>query len=389
MSVSVPQNRFVEKPLLDDERQKKARQYSLIRRYLGFVEMGLSLAFLLVFIFTPVSQWFTGLFTWPMVVKAIIFFLLLLVGYELLTLPLSYYSGFVLPHRYGISIQKLKAWLIDLAKGGSLGLVLGTAAVAAVYWLLVDFPDFWWLAAWGIILAVSLLMSIIAPILLVPLFYKVRPLAEVELKSRLEQLARKAGAKVNGIFVIDFSARSTTANAALMGIGRTRRIVVSDTLVQQYSTPEIEVVTAHEIGHHVNRDIFRLFIIQSVTYLILLKVVELVLKSTIAPLGFSGIADPAGLPWLMLLLAVFSVLVSPLTNSYTRHVESQADGYALKLTDNSASFIDAMTRLANQNLAVAYPPAWEELLFYDHPSYNKRVEHAYSYERNKAGNTGA
>jgi STE24 endopeptidase len=387
MNTASSENKAIEEPTLDLERQKKAREYSWIRRRLSFSETGLSLVLLLILIFTGASTWFARLFNWPTVAVAVIYFLILILVYEILTSPLSYYSGFVLPHRYGISIQRLKGWLADLVKGGSIGLVLGTAAVAIVYWFLINYPDIWWLLAWGLMLVVSIIMSIITPIFLIPIFYKVKPLADLELKSRLEQLAQKAGARVHGIFILDFSAKSTTANAALMGLGQTRRIVISDTLIQQYSKPEVEVVTAHEIGHHMNRDMFRLFLVQSATSLILLKVVDVILKVTVTPLGYSSINDPAALPWLILLFGILSTLISPLLNTYTRHVESQADGYALNLTGTSDAFIYAMTRLTNQNLSVAYPARWEELLFYDHPSYYQRVKQAQKYEKDNAKNT--
>jgi STE24 endopeptidase len=371
----------IQKPELDEARQKKAREYSSIRRRLSLGETGLSLALLLILTFTGVSPWFTALLHLPAIVAAIIFFLVLIVGYQLITSPLSYYNGFVLPHRYGISTQRLRSWLADAGKSGALSLVFGTAAIAIFYWFLMAFPGIWWLLAWGVMLVVSIIMSIIAPVFLVPLFYKVRPLEDVDLKSKMEHLAGKAGAKINGIYILDFSTKGTSANAALMGIGRTRRIVISDTLIDQYSVPEIEVVTAHEIGHHMNRDMFRLFLFQSAVFLMVLIVVNSILISTVKPLGFSGLADPADLPFLILLFGSLTLLVSPLTNYFTRLVESQADEYALQLTHNPEAFIDSMTRLANQNLAVARPNHWEEVLFYDHPSYNNRVNHARSFER--------
>jgi STE24 endopeptidase len=374
----------IQEPVLDQERQKKARAYSRIRRKLSLGETGFSLALLLILIFSGFSEWFTGLFAWPPIGVAVIYFLILMIGFEILTSPLSYYSGFILPHRFGISIQKIRSWLLDQMKGGAIGLIFGTAAIAAVYWLLLNFPDYWWILAWGLMLIVSLLLSILAPIFLVPLFYKVKPLTDIELKSRLEKLAHKAGARVNGIFILDFSTKGTTANAGLMGLGKTRRIVISDTLIQQYTHAEIEVVTAHEIGHHMNRDIFRLFIIQMALYLIIFWIIDWILEISIPSLGFSGIADPAALPWLVLIFGAFSTLVSPILNAYTRHVESQADGYALELTRDPKAFINSMTRLANQNLAVAYPAKWEEYLFYDHPSYNKRVEQAQKFEGRNA-----
>lgn len=371
------------KPVLDQERQRKAREYSRTRRYLGFGETGLSLVLLFILIFSGVSAWFTRLFQFSPVAVAVIYFLVLMVLYELIISPLSYYRGYVLPHHFGLSIQSLRAWLVDQGKGGVIGLLFGSAAAAVTYWLLSTFPDYWWLMAWGLMLIVSILMTIVAPVLLVPLFFKVKPLADGELKTRLEQLSKKARTKIQGVYTLDFSRKGTTANAALMGIGKTRRIVISDTLIQQYSMSEIEVVAAHEIGHHVDKDIYRLFVVQMATSLISLRIVDVILKATVVPLGFNGIADPAALPLLILTFGVISTLFSPVLKSYSRNIESQADGYALLLTHDPESFTNAMTRLINQNLGVAYPAWWEELLLYDHPSYNQRVELAKKYQRFK------
>jgi STE24 endopeptidase len=380
MTTSSPENRPIEKPVLDQARQKKAREYSRIRRRLGFLETGLTLVLFLVLTLTGISRDFTGLFDWPPIAVAIVYLLVILVGFGIVTAPLSYYSSFVLPHRYGLSVQKLRGWLIDQAKGGGLSLVLASAAVAIVYWLLLNFSDFWWFIAWGILLLVSVIMSILAPVLLVPLFYKVRPLEDENLKYRLQRLADKAKARVHGIFTLDFSTKTTAANAALMGLGQTRRIVVSDTLLHQYTVPEIEVIAAHEIGHHMNRDILRLFAAQAVVSLVTLRIVGELFPIGVDALEYAGVADPAALPMLALLFSVFSTLFSPLQNTFSRYVESQADAYAIGLTNNPEAFIDSMTRLANQNLAVANPPAWEELLFYTHPSYNNRVKQARDWE---------
>jgi STE24 endopeptidase len=372
----------IEHPVLDQARQVKARQYSRKHHLLSLIETGISLLLLLILVFGGVSKWLAGLLHLPYIPTAIVYFVVLMLIFEILTFPLSYYAGFVMPHRYGISIQNLRSWLADLAKSGLLGLVLGSASVAIAFWLISDFPDYWWLMAWVLMIGFSLIMTVIGPIFLVPLFYKVKPLEQGELKSRLAQLAARAGAKVQGIFTLDFSVKVKTANAGLMGMGKTRRIVISDTLIQQYSLPEIEVITAHEIGHHLHRDIFRMFVIQSAVFLIGLKVIDIAIKATAAPLGYSGISDPAVLPLLMLILGVIGALGSPLLNGYTRLVENQADEYALNLTNDSKAFIDSMTRLVNQNLAVAFPPVWEEVLFHDHPSYGRRVGHAKAFETN-------
>jgi STE24 endopeptidase len=373
-------------PVLDREKQKTARRYSGARRRLTLIETGLTLSVLLVLIFTGASRGFAGLFVWPAPAVAVVFFLIFLVGFTVLTFPLSYYGGFILPHRYGTSTQKFKGWLIDRLKGGAISFVLGAAAVAIAYLLLNRLPDWWWLIVWGLLLIFSLVLSIVAPVILVPLFYKMQPLADIDLKTRLENLAQKAGTAVHGVFILDFSTKTTSANAALMGLGHTRRIVISDTLIHQFPVPEIEVVTAHEIGHHVHRDVFRLFVVQSCLYLIGLKVMDIIIRAAASPLGFSGVGDPAALPLFMLFFFAVGFLVSPVMNTYSRHVESQADSYAISLTGRPSVFIDSMTRLANQNLAVADPPRWEEILFYDHPGYRRRVTLAHQFIREKGDN---
>ncbi|MBM4433379.1 MAG: M48 family metallopeptidase, partial [Chloroflexi bacterium] len=287
------------------------------------------------------------------------------------------------PKRYGLSIQKFVAWLGDEAKAKGLSLALGAGGVALIYWFIIRFPSTWWLLGWAVVVLFGILLTHVAPILIVPLFLKMKPLADEELRQRLERLAERAKTRVRGIYSIEFSKKGTTANAALMGLGSTRRIVLSDTLLQKYSPLEIESVLAHELGHHRHRDIFRLFAVQSAIWLIGFYVVNIALRAGVRAFGYSGMADVAALPLLMLIAAAFGLLFFPLLNTFSRHVESAADEYALKLTDDPKSFAKAMARLTDQNLSEAQPPRWVELLIYDHPSYQNRLEHAKQYAINR------
>jgi len=365
--------------MLDPLRQEKAKKYAKARRCLGFSGLGLAGALLLLLVFSGLSARLTGLFTLPVVAAATTYFVILMVIYRVLLVPLDYYRGFVLPHRYGLSTQKFTGWLADEAKAEVLSLALGAGTVAAIYWFITSFPLMWWLLGWGVIVLLGVILTNLAPIIIVPLFFKMKPLSDADLKPKLEQLARRAEARVVGIYSLELSSKRTTANAALMGLGNTKRIVLSDTLLQQYSLPEIEIIVAHELGHHRHSDIFRLLVTQSAIWLIGFYVTDLALKASVVPLGFNSISDVTALPLLMLIFGAFGLLVTPLINSYSRHLEAAADEYALKLTDSPKSFINAMTRLTDQNLAVAQPNHWVELLTYDHPSYHKRVEHARYY----------
>ena len=377
--MSQPNQSQRQEPALDWGRQEEAKKYARARLWLAFGDLALAGILLLLLVFGGLSQRLAGLFTLPVVPGASLYLIILMVAYGVLSAPLSYYGGFVLPHRYGLSIQKLTGWLGDRAKAGGLGLAFGAGMVAVIYWFIINFPAVWWLFSWGVVILLGLILANLTPVIIVPLFFKMEPLSDPDLKLRLEQLAQRAKVRVRGIYTMELSRKGTTANAALMGLGNTKRIVLSDTLLQRYSTPEVEIVMAHELGHHFRNDIFRLFIIQSAIWLIGFCLADLALKASVMPLGFNGISDIAALPLLMLIFSVISLLVTPLTNAYSRRLEAAADDYALRLTDNPESFINTMTKLADQNLSEAQPSRWVELLIYDHPCYHKRVEHARYY----------
>src|SRR4030042_1186273 len=304
---------------------------------------------------------------------------MLAAGLGIIFMPLSYYQGFVLPRRFGLSHQKFSAWLKDRAKASSLGFVLGLAVVILVYWLMDGLPDIWWLLAGIFLVLLSLLLTRLTPTLLLPIFFKLEPLGDIKLKKRLMKLAKRAQVQVVGVFTMDLSTKGTTANAMLAGLGRTRSIILTDTLLQKYSSDEIEVILAHELGHHLHRDIPKFIALQAAMILLGLYLSNVVLKASLVPFGFDGIANVAAFPLLLLSIVAFSLIITPFTNAYSRYVEASADEAAMELTANPQAFVTAMTRLTNQNLSVANPSRWVELLFYDHPSYTKRVSLANRY----------
>jgi len=369
-------------PEVDESRQERAREYAAIRRRLfvanlavgalycvGALASGASLALRVALqALTPLPVVLNGLF-------------LLAFGaaYFLLTLPLAVYGGYVLPHRYGLSVQTLPAWLADLGKSTLLSGALALALMEVVYLLLARLPDLWWLVTAAVVLLVTVVLAQLAPILLVPLFYKLTPLSGSEIADRLKAMATRAGARVRGVYSINFSSKTTAANAALMGLGSTRSIVLGDTLLDRFTPDEIETVFAHELGHYVHRDIPKLVLVQSALTLVGLCAVSLFLRRGVAALGLQSIADVAGLPLLALGLGAFAVVTMPLGNGFSRHVEAAADRYALETTGKPGAFISAMVRLADQNLAEYSPPRWVEVLLYDHPALSRRVAAAEAY----------
>ena len=366
-------------PHLNIKRQELAKRYARLMRRLSFVELAVVGILLLVLVFGGVSARMSYFLSFPQPWASALYFVILVVGLGIIMMPLTCYQGFILPRRYGLSNQKPGAWLADRAKASALGVLLGLGIVIVVCWLLDRFSDFWWLWAGILLFLLILLLTRLTPTLLLPIFFKLEPLGDVELKQRLMNLAKRAQAQIIGVFTMDLSSKGTTANAMLAGLGKTRSIILSDTLLQQYTAEEIEVILAHELGHHLHRDIPKLIAVQAAMVLLAFYLADLVLKASLIPLDFQGIADVAAFPLLFLSLAAFGMMVTPFINAYSRYIETSADEAALELTADPGAFITAMTKLTDQNLAVADPSRWVEFLFYDHPPYTKRVGLARRY----------
>jgi STE24 endopeptidase len=230
-------------------------------------------------------------------------------------------------------------------------------------------------------MAISVLLSGLAPLVILPLFYKTRPLADGELRDRLLELAARAGLEINGIYAVEFSDKTSTANAALMGMGRTRRILLSDTLIDSYTTEEILTVMGHEMGHQRHRDTLRLFVFQGLILLLTFYLAATLMRALTPALGYGGITNAAALPLLIMIIAVLGLITAPLLAVFSRYLERQADLYTLRLTGMPDAFVSAMARLTDQNLAEAAPPRWVEVLMDDHPSYRQRVDMAQRFKK--------
>jgi len=273
---------------------------------------------------------------------------------------------------------------VDQLKGLLVGVPLGLGLLELVYALLRWQPDSWWLWVAIALIVINVLLANLAPVLLMPIFNKFVPLGEeyAELSERLLRLAERAGAKVRGVYQFDMSRRTKAANAALTGLGNTRRIILGDTLLSEFSTDEIETVMAHELGHHANNDILLGIVVESAVTLVGLLLAFWGLRWGVAVFGFQGPADPAAMPLLVVVMGLYSLVTMPLGNGFSRWREKRADQFALRLTGNGDAFASALTRLANQNLSQVDPEPWVEWLFYSHPSLGKRIAMAKSSTQN-------
>ena len=371
----------VETPSLDPERQTQARRYARISRRLWLVDNALAAVYLLLWLFSgwavALRDWLTGITSHDWLLVAL--FMVIFGGISsILNLPLSFYTGFVLPHRFGQSTQTLKGWIVDQLKGALIGLPLGLLVIELVYLALRLTGDTWWLWTAGGMLVFSVILGNLAPVLIMPLFNKFVPLGDehADLAKRLIRLAEKAHTRVRGIYKFDMSLRTKSANAALTGIGRTRRIILGDTLINEFTPDEIETVLAHELAHHVHKDIPILILSGMLTTTLGLYLASLVMKWAVGFFGFSGVSDIAALPLLMLILGAYGLVTSPLENVISRWRESLADDYALKATGKYKAFVSAFTRLANQNLSEVDPEKWVVFMFYGHPPLGERIRKA-------------
>lgn len=363
---------------LNPERQTRAKEYARINRRLMLLDLAFTGIYILAWL---VFGWSEALKTWLLRFTAnnwllLFLYVLVLAGIMfLINIPLSYYQGYTLPHRYDLSTQAIKGWIIDQLKEILLGGVLGIIVLEIIYAVLRVYPSLWWLWAAVILLVFNVILANLAPTLLMPLFNKFVPLGDehAELAERLLQLARRSGTYVRGVFKFDMSKRTKQANAGLTGLGNTRRIIIGDTLLNEFTPDEIETIMAHELGHQVNKDIPLGIIFGSITTLVGLFLASLGLSWGVRAFGFSGTADIAAFPLLLIVLGVYGLVTMPIENGFSRWRERRADEYALSLTHNGTAYTSALKRLANQNLSDADPEAWVEWLLYSHPALGKRI----------------
>ena len=373
--------------------EDKASRYHRLKRQASVASLSWTLALLAGLLWTGASLSLRNLAEhtasvlgmssgWQASLTVVAYVALLSLIAEAGSLPLAFYSDFLLERRYGLSNERLSRWLVDQAKSFALGLLLGCGGVAILYAVIRYSPERWWLPAGAVFALIIVGLANVAPVLLLPLFYRVKPLDRESLRTRLLSLAERADARVLGAYEWGLSDKTKKANAALAGIGATRRILVSDTMLAEYSDEEIEVVLAHEIAHHVHGDIWKGILFQCALILAGFYLGARVLSGMAAAFGLRGVADIAGLPLLLLAAGGVSLLMLPLAHALSRGFERNADRFALSLTRNPGAFISAIRRLAAQNLAEERPSPLVQWLFHSHPPVHERIAVAQAFMTN-------
>ena len=360
------------------EELAEAREYGRLHLRCGLVDRAIDLGFLASMAWVlvgPVDERLAGfsLMSDPQsYLRLAALFVITFSLHLLVSFPLSFYSGHVLEHRFGLSNQSLGGWLSRYFKRNALGIAFGLFVFCGLYAIIWNVGQFWWLVAAAAFFAVSVVLGQLLPVLIIPLFYKVEPLDDEAIGQRLDRLAEGTGLSIEGVYRLEISEETKKANAMLAGLGRTRRVLLGDTLLEAFTPDEIEVVFAHEIGHHVHRHIRKMIAQGVITCALGFWLCDLLLMSG-ADAAEHAALPVTTLPLLMFLLTAFSMLLEPLQNGISRHYERQCDRYALDQTGMYDAYQSAFRKLARLNKDDPDPHPLEVFLFHDHPPTGQRV----------------
>ncbi len=369
-----------------EERQKLAKKYEKIHLILDVGETVVSLFLLLGFIFLgyslrlreTVAAWSSHPY-----LQLLIYIAVWGMAFSVLLFPFSFISGYWVEHKFNLSNQSLRAWLWEKLKMLAVGILLFIPIVLIFYYLLRTTPHTWWLWTALVLFFFSILIGRIAPQLIFPLFYKFEPLENDSLLQRMRRLAGIGKFRLQGVYRFNMSKTTKKANAAFTGLGKSKRIILGDTLLEKFSNDEIEVVFAHEVGHYVHKHILQGILIGTLTTFITLYLAYKAYAGSLGYFSLQGMADLAGLPVLSLILAFLGFISSPLSNILSRSRERIADRFALEHSTHPAAFISAMQKLAALNLSDKEPNALIEFLFHSHPALSKRIAMAEKYLKEK------
>lgn len=359
-----------------------AKKYAKTHQILSVAETSIFFVVILILLFTGLSLKIESIafdFSSNGYIALLIFFGIIGITEGFITFPMGFYSDYILEHKYGLSNQTLSGYFREKLKGFLLGIVLGIPLMIAFYYILRTFGSEWWLVLGVFMFIVSVIIGRLAPTLLMPLFYKFKPIENESLKNRILDLCKKTGVKINGIFTFDMSKNTKKANAAFTGIGKSKRIILGDTLIENFSEEEIEMVFAHEMGHYTKKHIMKMMITSTILTFAGLFITAKLYEASLGYFGFESVSQIAALPLLFLYLSLYGLITTPISNIQSRKFEWEADTYALETTKDKSSFISAMEKLADQNLSDKTPNKIIEYLFHSHPSIEKRIQFAKDY----------
>ncbi len=353
-----------------------SKKYNNTKLAIGISKAIVSFVLLYLFIalkYSNLLQNYIQTFTENQFLVFLIFVFVIGIFSSILFMPVNIYSGFYLEHKYDLSNQTFYKYFIENVKSMLVGLVIGVPILLLFFWVINQFGDLWWLVFASAMFLISVVLSQIFPVLIMPIFYKIIPLQDEELKSRISNLATGAGIKVENVFTFDMSKNTKKANAAFTGLGKTKRIILGDTLLDNYTKDEIETVIAHELGHYKHKHILKNILFGTISSFLTFYIISILYKTSLSWFDFESITQIAALPLLSLWAMIIGLIQSPLSNILSRKYEYQADRYAIESTHKPESFINTLNKLTDQNLGDKEPNPFVEWFFYSHPSIKNRV----------------
>jgi STE24 endopeptidase len=364
-----------------EETRLKAKRYSNRKYVLAIVDTLFLLLLLILFQTMGLSLGLTqaiGQKVSQYYLVILIYLSIVFVGYCLLDFPLNLYRSFILEHKFNLSQQRFKEWLMDQFKAMAVSFVIIVILAEVFYYIIYRFPSGWWIVASLFWIFFSVVLARLTPVLIIPLFFKYKPLSDNTLRESIKNLADKMQVKILDVFEIDFSKKTLKANAAFVGWGKSRRVVLADTLKDKYTYDEIEVILAHEFAHYQLKHLLKLLLINSLEVILSLYLIFRTHSVILEMLGGGSVYSVASLPVILVYMTVIGVITTPLQNYLSRRFEVNADKIALHTTGLKEGFISMMEKLADQNLADRSPSWWIKIFFFDHPPVDERIEMAKS-----------
>lgn len=303
-----------------------------------------------------------------------IFFVVLIgIAGSIIFFPMNFYSGYILEHKYKLSNQNLFRYFFEKAKGLLVSAIIGIPILLLFFWVLREYETMWWLPFAIIMFFISVVLSQIFPVFILPIFYKIKTIENESLKSRIINIADNAGLKVENLYSFNMSKNTRKANAAFTGLGKTKRIILGDTLLENYTDDEIETVIAHEAGHYKHKHITKNIVIGTLSSFVTLFIIAGFYDISLSWFGFQSVTQIAALPLLTLWSIIIGLITTPLGNIISRKFEYEADRYAVDVTRKPLSFINTLEKLTEQNLSDKEPHPFVEWFFYSHPSVKNRI----------------
>lgn len=363
---------------IDETVLRKTHAYTLEHNNLSLIESLFGNVLLLVFIYGGIlnayNSWIASL-DLPFVMAGLVFFLLLSLAGSILSLPFSLYSTFKIENKYGFNTMTVKLWITDQLKSALISTFLMSVILLGSFRIIQANPDYWWLFVWGFFFIFSLFLMYISPYVIEPLFYKFTPLEGDEFEGKIRVMMQKAGIKVSKVFKIDASKRSHHTNAYFTGIGRVKRIVLFDTLINKMTQTEVLAVLAHEVGHWKKKHVLKRIVFIELISFIGMYLAFSILKTDFLAKLFQ-IKDVTLFSQMLILGFLFSIIsfpFIPLSSYFSRKHEYEADRFAFALTSDSESLAISLIKLSKDNLSSLHPHPLYAKFYYSHPPVVERI----------------